>query len=133
MSKDIAEMSVWEIQNYLEKRKMDDYQSKRKAERILKENFQNTNSFEYYLASDYIGMRVGNLEFYYGYEMIIQGDYGAEWCFVAKEDGVEELRIPQSSLWYIKDAVLELYLMSGIAQYMKYKGLVRETNTTEEG
>lgn len=122
MSKDIKEASAWELEQALSERRRLDYSAKRKAEQLLAANFKATNNFEYYGASDYTGIKIDNLEFYYGYEVTDDND---EWCFLVKEDGIEEMKIPQSQLWYIKDAVMELYLLSGIALYMQSKGLTR--------
>lgn len=52
----------------------------------------------FYIASDYAGVVGGKHSFYYGYEEVAGGRYGEEWCFVAKTDGAETLRVPASKL-----------------------------------
>lgn len=115
---DITEMSVYQIENYLDKLKWEEHDAKRKAERKAEELFKSSHKIEIYQASDYCGMRNGRTEFYYGYEDV---DDNEEWCFTAKEDGVEVMRLPQSKLWYIPDADIMWYLLSGIGQYLQAK------------
>ena len=76
---------------------------------------------ECFIASDYAGVRGGNVDLYYGYE---QTDENGEWCFVATEDGVEQMRIPQSKLG-IKDSFNPASnLMAGIAIFVSRRSLL---------
>jgi len=56
---------------------------------------------DYYVASDYAGLTFEGGSFYYGYEETMGED--EEWCFVAKIDGLPEIKIPSSKLAGIKD------------------------------
>lgn len=69
----------------------------------------------YYSASDYAGVYGGVVAFYYGYEQTL----GDEWCFVAKERGVETLRLPQSKLGCKDPWGVEENLLAGIAQWLE--------------
>lgn len=73
-----------------------------------------------YSASDYVGVTIGDLSFYYGYEETTGNeDEGGwrSWCFVARDDGEEVMRIPTADLCPRADGMAE-YLLSGIAQYL---------------
>jgi hypothetical protein len=68
-----------------------------------------------YVASDYAGLSGGGVEFYFGYEETLDD----EWCFTAKQQGEETLRLPQSKLG-VKDRwnVTE-NLLAGIVEWLE--------------
>lgn len=55
-------------------------------------------SVSYFIAEDYAGMMCRKYSFYYGYEETTEKGDDSEWCFVAKENGVEISRIASSLL-----------------------------------
>lgn len=82
-----------------------------------------------YEASDYAGLVVENIKFYYGYEETTEGRYdgetGAEWAFVAKVDGKEVARIGKTEIEHslerpdkLEDSCAK-YLLAGIGIYLK--------------
>jgi hypothetical protein len=71
----------------------------------------------FYIASDYDGVSGGRFSFYFGYEETLDD----EWCFVAKEVGVEILRIPQSKLGVKDRWNVEANLLAGIARWLASK------------
>jgi len=78
-----------------------------------------------YEASDYAGLIIGDLKFYFGYEETIpdnpnDDDIETEWAFVVKDGDQEIMRLPQSSLEKIAkddDSMAQL-LLAGIAYYI---------------
>jgi len=77
---------------------------------------------EEYHSDDYAGLESGNLKFYFGYEEI--DEKTEEWCFVAKKDNKEILRIPQSELNKKCKNMLDMpqdYLIFGIGIYLLLK------------
>lgn len=68
----------------------------------------------HYIASDYAGLHGGGVDFYYGYEHTLDG----EWCFVVHENGTETMKIPASKLGSNTFEVTE-NLMAGIAQWLE--------------
>jgi hypothetical protein len=74
-----------------------------------------TKTTDFYRASDYAGLRAGNLDFYYGYEFG-RNDDGEVWGFRAKRNGRVVLEYPHEPPTDKFDVVSEL--MTGIARYL---------------
>jgi hypothetical protein len=146
---DIKDMSVSQIEYHLNNLKNDEYRKKRELERQAEEAFRAVNNIEIYEASDYCGLRNGEVQFYYGYEATYCPEHDdericeavmcekREWCFTATKDGTEVLRLPTSKLWYINDAHIVWYLLSGIGQYLKADttgtDMIKNSPDTTEG
>lgn len=98
---------------------------------------------EIYTASDYAGLKIGTLEFYYGYEQTYCKEHGrggfphghqcdcddTEWCFVVWSDykkGKEILYYTRSQIekWYeyaspeLDRGEQEYWLLAGIGMYL---------------
>ena len=111
-----------------------------------------------YEASDYAGLRAGDLSFYYGYERIycsrhdhagVQDspscthdnnaendcDNDAEWCFVAKKGDKEIATYTQGDLESLVDNEdsTRAYLLAGIARMIEEKKLSPPQNNTPTG
>ena len=128
----INDMTSQQIEQYLHSRNRKESMDKLLKETQIKESFKSRKNLDIYEASDYCGMSIGKYHFYYGYEATHcdrHGDnseechcYGKEWCFTAKIDNEEVLRIPRSELWYDESAPITWYLLSGIGQYFNKAG-----------
>lgn len=133
MIKDINEMTNLQIEDYLRERKNRAYSEKLRKEREAEEAFKRATNLNIYQSSDYCGMSIGSLSFYYGYEDTMCPKHRSEeqcerldcelreWCFSVMENDKVLLRLPTSKLWFINDADIMWYLLSGIAQYLQLK------------
>ena len=70
---------------------------------------------DFYTASDYASVCGGKTSFYFGYEETL----GDEWCFVAKVDGKETIRIPQSKLGVGGGSDMSDFLLAGISLWLE--------------
>lgn len=80
-----------------------------------------------YCSSDYAGLEVGRLKFYFGYEELICKKHKniddcedcdkAEWAFVAYDGKKELMRIPESKLGV--DVTVSEGLVLGIGHYIR--------------
>lgn len=130
---DIDKMSTYDIKQYLERRAQREYAAQREKERQVEKEFRSRKKeLDIFQASDYCGMSYGRYSFYYGYERTYCPEHGNdkdqccdkwEWAFVAYIDHIEEMRLPTSELWYIQDATIVWYLLSGIGQFMDQKAV----------
>jgi len=74
-----------------------------------------------YSSSDYAGLVSGTFSAYYGYE---EENEDGEWCFVAKDNGKEILRIPSSDLHLDDNFNCEFALLKGLAVLFEVKKLI---------
>ena len=85
---------------------------------------------EFYAASDYAGLQIGNAKFYYGYEVTEpaepKDDEDVDWCFTAKLDGKEVMRRTSKQLRSAKWEVIDT-LMAGVCEFFKTHGVVPNT------
>lgn len=133
MIKDINEMTDSQIEDYLRERKFRVYSEKILKEREAEKAFKDAAHLNIYQSSDYCGLSIDNLSFYYGYEVTMCPKHKSEevceqvdcelreWCFTADEGNKEVLKLPTSKLWFINDADIMWYLLSGIAHYLQLK------------
>jgi hypothetical protein len=122
MSKDINTMTNYEIERYLESRKLAESNKRAEVQRKKQEAFKKaTDNLYIYHASDYCGLRIGEYEFYYGYEVeaIPKGKKRAEWAFTATVNGVQQMILPMSQLYPEEDVDNFYYLLSGIGQFLR--------------
>ncbi len=111
----------------------EDY-GKREKERLRKrDEFEKLYDIQVYTSDDYCGLSVGNISFYYGYEVSFcpikshkteddcyEKDCDKrEWCFTAEKDGKEILKMPQSKIHPREDEEPFWYLVAGIGHYLK--------------
>lgn len=98
---------------------------KRKEERAKLDAFTKAN-YNAYSASDYAGVVMGGMAFYYGYEEqyckkheVDDCECGErEWCFLAQKDKEKLLVLTRSDLWPgARIESPEFYLAIGIARY----------------
>jgi hypothetical protein len=69
-----------------------------------------------YSGSDFAGLETGKYSFYYGKDEI--DSITEEFCFVAKVNGVEKMRLRNSQLDYLGEmSGPKSYLLAGIALY----------------
>jgi hypothetical protein len=84
---------------------------------------------EQYYSDDYAGLKTGEHEFYYGYEVI--DPITDEWCFQAKEGGNELCRYSESHiLSHVRNRQLKMpqdFLIAGIGLWL----LTQEKETTQ--
>lgn len=77
-----------------------------------------------YYTDDYAGLTVGNLEFYYGYE--VEDTETNEWCFQVKNKGAEIYRVTSSEIEeLLNDRYLNPidYLLAGIGMWIRLIGI----------
>lgn len=97
----------------------------RKQEQAKLDAFVKAN-YNAYSASDYAGVVMGGMSFYYGYEERYCKKHKAsdcecderEWCFLAQKDKEKLLVLTRSDLWPdARHESPEFYLAIGIARY----------------
>lgn len=107
------------------------HEEARQSELRARETWEKEHNADVYIASDYAGMKSGNLHFYFGYEHIVCAYHEneeecdrrdcdeKEWAFVVSRAEKEILVIPQSKLHPRKNEDTSFYLLSGIALFLK--------------
>lgn len=127
--------TIQELENELRVKKLQEYESKRRAELATLDSFREEHDINIYTSDDYCGMSVGNFSFYYGYEVTecpvkshtkeeLCEAYNCdkrEWCFTADVDGKEVMRLRASQLWGKEGEEPFFYLLGGIAQFLRKK------------
>jgi len=109
-----------------------EHAKKMEEHRVKVEEFEKKNKFDIYIANDYCGMRVGGLHFYYGYEETEcpkhknddcedDGCEKREWCFAARKNQKDIMRLRTSKLHPEEGNDVWFYLLCGIAMYLKKK------------
>lgn len=109
--------SIQELEDELWIKKQQEHERKRLAALAKEKNFRKENGVDVYTSDDYCGMSVGDISFYYGYEVTQKG----EWCFTATVGEKEVLRLRTSQLWGEDNEEPFFYLLGGIAQFLKLK------------
>ena len=86
----------------------------------------------FYVSSDYAGLTTDKAKFYFGYK---ETDSNDEWCFVAKIEGIEPIKVPESKLGAPKESGMHVVdcLIIGIGWVLTKYNLTPATAQAESG
>lgn len=124
------------LENEARKLKQDVRRDEQKKEIEKQSVWEEKENIDVYAKSDYAGLRVGGIEFYFGYEDTFCEEHGticcvdycdeSEWAFVVKRGSDELMRIPKSKLHPIVGEEMMFYLLAGIGHYLKQKAFYEQ-------
>lgn len=117
---------IHELERQLQQAKLKELAKKHEEKRTAIDKFTEETGIDVYTSDDYAGLSLGNLHFYYGYE-VTEDD---EWCFTVTKGDRELFKMPMSKLHPEKDEVPFWYLVAGIGHYLRDK---LSGNTPKEG
>jgi hypothetical protein len=113
------DLTIPQLRAALSRKEQQERDWKRRQSIANAERFTERTKVNVYSSDDYCGMSNGTFSFYYGYE---ETDENEEWCFVAKEHGVEVFRLPAPELWHDGSDNMLTHLVAGIGQWLQTRG-----------
>jgi len=129
MDKRLSEAN--KLENEARKLKNDYFNEQQSIKRKEQAEWEKNENIDVYAKSDYAGLKLGEIEFYYGYEDTFCEEHGSqrcvdfcdksEWAFTVRLKGEEVIRIPQSKLHPKAGEEVMFYLLAGIGHYLKRK------------
>ena len=115
---------ITDLEKQLQELRYSEAETKRKQRQEALECFRELQGIDVYTSDDYCGLGVGDIHFYYGYEV----EENEEWGFTVSKQKKEIFRLPKSKLWPEEGEEPYCYLLAGIGHYIKFLGQPKDDN-----